>query len=154
ISDGTMLSRLGINGKKREAVLDYLGKIEEYGEINVRSKEYERMERLSKNVIISEGMDDIDSNPIIGIPAAFMASTAETIDDAKKLIAYIYHVMTDESEPAAFSQTIRDAVSEASEMSGDISTYNIMRLFNVGVHTARTIGRLAKMSKKGMNMRI
>ncbi|MDR0198749.1 MAG: tetratricopeptide repeat protein, partial [Methanomassiliicoccaceae archaeon] len=71
ISDEKMLSSLGIKGEKKVAVLNYLSDIEEYGEINVRSKEFERMERLSKNVILAECMDDIDSNPLIGIPAAF-----------------------------------------------------------------------------------
>ena len=154
VSDSRMLTELGINGKKRTAVLNYLSNIEEYGEIDVRSKEFERMERLSKNVIISENIDDIDSNPLIGIPAAYMASSAETIDDAKKLIAYIYKVMTDDSEPVPFSEEVRDALAEAYDMSGDITTYTIMRMFNVGVHTARTVGRLAKMSKKGIDMHI
>ncbi|MDR0198121.1 MAG: tetratricopeptide repeat protein [Methanomassiliicoccaceae archaeon] len=154
ISDDKMLSSLGIKGEKRTAVLNYLSSIDEYGDINVRSKEFERMERLSKNVILAEHLEDIDSNPLIGIPAAFMSSTAETIDDAKKLIAYIYKVMNDDSEPMVFSNEVRDAVAEASEMSGDISTYNIMRLFNVGVHTAHTISRLSKMNKKGPDMHI
>jgi tetratricopeptide (TPR) repeat protein len=154
ISDEKMLSGLGIKGEKRKAVLDYLSDIEEYGDINIRSKEYERMERLSKNVILAEQMDDIDSNPLISIPAAFMSSTAETIDDAKKLIAYIYKVINDDSEPDAFSKDIEEAAAEASEMSGDISTYLIMKLFNVGVHTANTIGKLAKKKKKGMDMHI
>jgi len=153
-SDNVMLSELGIDGERRDAVLDYLSIDEGYGEIDISSKEFERMERLSKNVILSERRDDIDSDPLIGIPAAFMASTAETIDDAKRLITYIHRAMTDDSEPFAFSQEVREAVAEASEMSGDISTYNIMILFNVGVYTARTIGRLAKKSRKGADMHI
>jgi uncharacterized protein (DUF111 family) len=83
-----------------------------------------------------------------------MASTAETIDDAKKLIAYIYKVMTDETEPEAFSAEVREALTEVYEMSGDITTYGIMRMFNVGVHAARTIGRLSKKSRKGVDMHI
>ena len=154
ISDENMLSKLGIRGEKKDAVLKYLADIEEYGDINVNSREYERMERLSKNVILNEQIEDIDSNPLIGIPAAFMSSSAETIDDAKKLIAYIYKVMNDETEPAAFSEKISAAAAEASERSGDISTYNIMKQFNVGVHTANTIGRLAKRNKKGTDMHI
>ena len=154
ISDEKMLSKLGIRGEKKVAVLNYLSNIEEYGEINVRSREFERMERLSKNVILKEQLDDIDSNPLIGIPAAFMSSTAETIDDAKKLIAYIYRVINDSTEPTAFSKEVAGAVAEASEMSGDISTYNIMRLFNVGVYTANTISKLSKKNKKGPDMHI
>ena len=154
ISDEAMLSKLGIKGEKRTAVLNYLSNIEEYGEINVKGKEFDRMERLSKNVILAEKIDDIDSNPLIGIPAAFMSSTAETIDDAKKLIAYIYKVINDTSEPVAYSKEVAAAVEEASEMSGDISTYNVMRLFNVGVHAAATISRLSKKNKKGADMHI
>jgi tetratricopeptide (TPR) repeat protein len=154
ISDENMLSKLGIRGEKRTAVLNYLSNIEEYGDINVKTKEYERMERLSKNVILAEQLDDIDSNPLIGIPAAFMSSTAETIDDAKKLIAYIYKVINDTSEPTAFSKEIEEAVAETSELSGDISTYNVMRMFNVGVHTAVTICKLSKKNKKGPDMHI
>jgi tetratricopeptide (TPR) repeat protein len=155
ISDEKMLSKLGINGKKRDMVLNYLSDIEEYGEIDVGTKEFERMERLSKNVILAEKLDDIDSNPLVGIPAAYMASTAETVDDAKKLIAYIYKAMTSEHEPVAFSADVSEAAAEASEMSGDITTYNLMRMFNVGVYTARTIGSLSKMDrKKGTDMHI
>jgi hypothetical protein len=40
-------------------------------------------------------------------------------------------------------------------MSGDITTYDLMRRFKVGVYTARTIGRLSKMDrKKGADMHI
>jgi tetratricopeptide (TPR) repeat protein len=154
ISDDRMLSELGIKGEKRDAVLKYLSDIEEYGDIVPRSKEFERMERLSKNVIIAESIDDIDSNPLVSIPAAFMASTAETIDDAKKLIAYIYKAVTDESVPIEFSRDVEDAAREMSDVSGDITTYNIMRQFNVGVYTARTIGKLSKKDKKGIDMHI
>ncbi|MDR0778417.1 MAG: hypothetical protein LBE48_03140, partial [Methanomassiliicoccaceae archaeon] len=132
-----------------------LSDIEEYGDIDTNSKEFERMERLSKNVILAERIDDIDSNPLVSIPAAYMASKAETMDDAKKLIAYIYKSMTDGSEPVAFSADVREAVAEASDMSGDITTYVLMKMFNVGVYTARTIGRLSKMDrKKGTDMHI
>jgi tetratricopeptide (TPR) repeat protein len=154
ISDARMLSDLGIKGKEKGAVLDYLSGIEEYGDINTGSKEFERMERLSKNVILSEKIDDIDSNPLVSIPAAFVASAAETIDDAKKLIAYIYKAVSDGSDPVAFSDDVSEAVAEISEMSGDITTYNIMRQFNVGIHTARTIGKLSKMDRKGTDMHI
>ena len=154
VSDEKMLSKLGIKGEKKDDVLAYLSNIEEYGDINVRSREFDRMERLSKNVILAEQIDDIDSNPLIGLPAAFMSSTAETIDDAKKLIAYIYKVINDDSEPTAFSKDVEAAVAEASEMSGDISTYNIMRLFNVGVYTANVISKLSKKNKKGLDMHI
>jgi N-acetylglucosamine kinase-like BadF-type ATPase len=83
-----------------------------------------------------------------------MASTAETIDDAKKLIAYIYKAVNDDTEAASFSEDVGEAVAEVSEMSGDITTYNIMKMFNVGVYTARTIGKLAKKNKKGVDMHI
>ncbi|MCL2890992.1 MAG: hypothetical protein FWF40_03760, partial [Methanomassiliicoccaceae archaeon] len=143
-----------IDGENKEKVLNYLSDIEEYGDIDVTSEEFEKMERLSKNVVIAEQLDDIDSNPLISIPTAFTASRAETIDDAKRLIAYIYKVMNDDSEPVAFSDEVREAVGEASEMSGNITTYEIMRQFNVGVYTAHTISKLSKMDKKGTDMHI
>jgi len=154
ISDDKMLNELKIYGENKEKVLNYLSDIEEYGDIDVRSKEFEKMERLSKNVVIAEQLDDIDSNPLVSIPTAFVASRAETIDDAKRLIAYIYKVMNDGSEPVAFSEEVREAVGEASEMSGNITTYGIMRQFNVGVYTAHTISKLSKMDKKGTDMHI
>jgi tetratricopeptide (TPR) repeat protein len=154
VGDDRLLISLGIKGEKREAVLKYLSDIEEYGDIDVDSSEFERMERMSKNVILAEKIDDIDSNPLIGIPAAYIASKAETIDDAKKLIAYIYKAMTDDREPYAFSDDVREAADEASGMSGDITTYNLMGQFNVGVYTARMIGKLSKMGKKGADMHI
>ena len=154
ISDDKMLNELGIEGERREEVLGYLSDIEEYGEIDITSKEFEKMERLSKNVIIAEHLDDIDSNPLVSIPTAFKASRAETIDEAKRLIAYIYKVMNDDSEPVAFSDDVRGAVSEASEMSGNITTYGIMKQFNVGIYTAHTISKLSKMDKKGTDMHI
>jgi len=154
ISDDVMLKELKIDGENKEKVLNYLSDIEEYGDIDVTSEEFEKMERLSKNVVIAEQLDDIDSNPLISIPTAFTASRAETIDDAKRLIAYIYKVMNDDSEPVAFSDEVREAVGEASEMSGNITTYEIMRQFNVGVYTAHTISKLSKMDKKGTDMHI
>jgi len=154
ISDNDMLNELRIEGENREKVLNYLSDIEEYGDIDVTSKEFEKMERLSKNVVIAEQLDDIDSSPLISIPTAFMASRAETIDDAKRLVAYIYKVMNDDSEPVAFDDEVREAVGEASEMSGNITTYEIMRQFNVGVYTAHTISKLSKMDKKGTDMHI
>jgi len=154
ISDENMLNELKIDGENKEKVLNYLSDIEEYGDIDVTSKEFEKMERLSKNVVIAEQLDDIDSNPLVSIPTAFMASRAETIDDAKRLIAYIYKVMNDDSEAIAFNDEVREAVSEASEMSGNITTYEIMRQFNVGVYTAHTISKLSKMDTKGTDMHI
>ncbi|MCL2712180.1 MAG: tetratricopeptide repeat protein [Methanomassiliicoccaceae archaeon] len=154
ISDSRMLSGLGIKGAKKKKMLSYLSDIKEYGDIDTGSKEFDRMERLSKNVILAECIEDIDSNPLVGIPAAYMASTAETIDDAKKLIAYIYRSINSDLEPVAFSNDISDAVAEVSEMSGDITVYGIMRMFNVGIFTARTIEKLSKKSGKDDNMHI
>jgi tetratricopeptide (TPR) repeat protein len=154
ISDTRMLSELGIKGAKKKKMLGYMSDIKEYGAIDTSSKEFEKMERLSKNVILAENIEDIDSNPLVGIPAAYMASTAETIDDAKKLIAYIYKAVNDDFEPTAFSEEVTDAAAEMSEMSGDITTYSIMKMFNVGVYTARTIGKLSKKRGKDDGMHI
>ncbi|MCL2608033.1 MAG: tetratricopeptide repeat protein [Methanomassiliicoccaceae archaeon] len=154
ISDDHMLSELGIDEDTGDTLLEYLSNIEEYGDIDTSTKEFEKMERLSRNLIINEHLDNIDSNPLVSIPAAFMASEAETIDEAKRLIAYIYRAITDDSEPVAFSQSVRDAAAGASEMTGDINTYTIMRLFNVGIYAARTIDKLSKKGKKGTSMHI
>jgi len=154
ISDDHMLSELGIDGETKDMVLEYLSDIEEYGEIDTETKEFEKMEMLSKNLIITERMENIESCPLVSIPIAFMASDAETIDDAKKLIAYVYKAIVDDSEPIAFSEDVRNAAAGASEMTGDINVYGIMRMFNVGVYTARTIEKLSRKGKRKVSIHI
>lgn len=128
-------------------IMEYLGGIEEYGEIDITSRAFERMEHLSKNMILSERISKIDSEPLVSLSSAYMASGARNIDEAKKLIAYVYKVMTEDIEQDVYPDDVIRMAEEASSFTGDVTVYNIMDAFDIGICYAKMAKVLsAKMS--------
>ncbi len=128
-------------------VLAYLSDIEEIDVITPEDKDFGRMEELSYNVVSGGFSDDLESEPLISLTTAYLDSGAKSVDEAKRLIAYIYRAVTGDIDPYEFDPKIGDAVNGMSSGSGDIDICNVMKKFHLGVFAARTAKLL--FSKRG-----
>lgn len=146
MSDPESLEMAGIPKGQEEDVLAYLADVREYGDIDTSSEEFERMESLSKNVILKESLENIENEPMISMQAAFLSSGATEMEEVKALIAYVHKVMTMDMKAEAFSDGVRNILDNVVSGSGDISVYRIIREYGVGVYTARTVKILATSS--------
>lgn len=118
-------------------ILEYLGGIEEYGDLNIGSREFGRMERLSRNLVLNERITNIDSEPLVNLSSAYMASGAGSIDEAKRVVAYIYKVMTEDIEQDIYPEEVVQVAKELSSAAGDVTTFGVIESFDVGVCCAR-----------------
>ena len=101
------------------------------------------MEDLSRNVILKEDLENIETEPMISMQAAFLSSGTSEMEEVKTLIAYIHKVMTSDLKAEVFSEKVKDVLDNVVSGSGDISVYRIIREYGVGVYTARTVKILA-----------
>ena len=143
MSDPDSLEMAGIPKGQEENVLAYLADVREYGDIDTSSEEFERMEDLSRNVILKEDLENIETEPMISMQAAFLSSGTSEMEEVKTLIAYIHKVMTSDLKAEVFSEKVKDVLDNVVSGSGDISVYRIIREYGVGVYTARTVKILA-----------
>ncbi len=147
MSDPEPIEKAGIPQGQAETVLEYLADIKEYGDIDPSSEEFGRLEHLSKNVILKEGLKDIEKEPVISMQSAFMSSGVTEIEEIKILIAYIHKVMTSDFEAEVFSDRVKNVLDSVVSGSGDISVYGIIKEYGVGIYTARTVKMLATSSQ-------
>ena len=147
MADPEPIEKAGIPPGQADTVLAYLADIRDYGEIDPSSEEFSRLENLSKNVIIKEKLEDIENEPMVTMQAAFMSSGVTEVEEIKTLIAYIHRVMTSDFEAEIFSDRVRNVLDSVVSGSGDISVYEIIKEYGVGVYTARTVKMLATSSQ-------
>ena len=119
------------------SIIKYLGDIQEYGDIDTGSKNFERMEFLSAELVLNKSITNVDSEPLMTLSSAFVASSAEDVAEAKSLVAYVYKVMTEDIEEDVCPDDVAEMVDELSETAGDVTIYGIMERFGVGVYRAK-----------------
>ena len=154
LDDEMLIKKTGIPSGMSSEVLSYIADIREYGDIVTGSREFNRLEVLSNNVVIKENLEDIESEPLISIPFAYISSGARDIDEAKVLIAYIYKVMMENTEPKVFRDEIGKAVEEMREGSGDISVFALMKRYGFGVYSAKTVKLLVTKESGSVSVHI
>jgi tetratricopeptide (TPR) repeat protein len=147
ITDKETFAGAGVPEGMRNDILRYLGSIDMYGDIDMSSKEFARMEALSRELIMNDRITRIESEPLVSLSSAYMASGAKSIDEAKELIAYIYKVMTEKIEEDVHSDEVTRIADELSSSTGDVTVFGVIEAFDVGICCARTAKALsAKMS--------
>ena len=137
VLDMEVHKELGIPENISRSVINYLGDIQEYGDIDTESKNFERMEYLSAELVLNKSIMNIDSEPLVTLPSAFSASSAEDVAEAKSLVAYIYKVMTEDIEEDVCPDDVAGMVHELTETAGDVTIYGIIDRFGVGVYRAK-----------------
>ena len=139
LGDPDLMDAVDIDRQTVKEVMDYLGNIEEYGDIVPGTPEFERMERLSLNAIIKGGHDDLENDPVISIPCAYVAGGASDADEAKRLVAYVYKAMTVRVNTKSIPPELRKMAIGISK--GTIVS-EIMKKLKLGVYQARLIKSL------------
>lgn len=137
IKDRETFQEAGVPEGMMNDILNYLGSIDEYGDLDIGSNEFWRMERLSRNLVLTENLVKIESEPIVSLPAAYMASGAASIDEAKTLVAYIYKVLTEDVEPDVYPDEVAELAENISSSTGDITLFGIIERSDVGVCYAK-----------------
>jgi tetratricopeptide (TPR) repeat protein len=123
-----------------EAVMDYLSDISEYGEIIPGTPEYERLEKLSHNAVMRANLTDIEKDPIISIPAAYVAGGSNDSDEAKTLVSYVYSAM---NSARGDGQVPEDVKGLASEEYAGMSVFDIMKSTGLGVYGAASLKKIS-----------
>ena len=100
------------------------------------------MECLSYRAIVSAKISDIEEEPLMTVPCAFVASGTEDVDEAKELVAYVYQAMTSTLGEPFMTQDIERMAADA-KARGRPTVYGVMKAYKVGVVTARSVVALA-----------
>ena len=140
LDDPGIENMLETDQEAADAVMRYLSNIKEYGPIVPGTPEFTRMESLSYYAVTRAGLTDVDKEPIITIPSAFVAGGAKDADEAKELVAYIFEALNGTVMPDLISEDVKALVSDEV---GDMSIYEIMKEFKLGAYSARAIKGLS-----------
>lgn len=135
-NDPDLISALDLDDATSKAIMAYLSDISEYGEIVPGTLEFERMEKLSLNAIVKGNCANIDEDPIISLPCAYVAGGAKDADEAKLLVAYIYKVMTARKTTRSLSSEMKKMIESTPK---DSKTEDIVKKARIGVYQARMI---------------
>ena len=141
LDDEKALSDASIPPEIREDVLNYLKDIQQYGAIVPDTPEFERMEKLSYNAVVNGELYDIGeegSDAVIPMYCAVFDSGSGSVDEGKKLIAYIAEVLTMDMEPAEYEKNIATILSHMLNVHLDVDLYSLMERYEIGIFAART----------------
>ena len=140
LDDPGIENMLETDQETADVVMIYLSNIKEYGPITPGTPEFVRMERLSYDAVTRANLVDIDIEPIITIPCAFVAGGAKDADEAKTLVSYIFEAVNGAMRVDLISEEVSALVSEITE---NMSIYDVMKKFNLGVYSARALKNLS-----------
>jgi len=135
IRDLDMANLLGLDEKESKTIVDYLADIEPYGIIDIESSKYERMEKLSMHMMISGNIKEIDLDPMVSLPSAYVAGGCKDADEAKQLMAFVAKVLDSKTDGTVLNNRDLDLGS----VNGDMPLTEIMRRLHVGLYTAKAV---------------
>ncbi len=139
----SLMTEADIPVDMRDRVLSYMSDIKDYGIIVPNDDDFNRMEDLSYNAVINGGIKDIGKTHLLPLQTAFLRSGAYDVDEAKRLIAYVYKALEMDLVPAEFNLRVNEILSETKDTEGDLDIYDVMRRYSIGVFTARTVMMLS-----------
>lgn len=128
-----------------DKVMSYLSDIREYGPIAPGTPEFDRMESLSHYAVVRAGLENIDEEPLITIPSAFVAGGAKDADEAKVLVSYIFEVFNSEVRIDHLSDELTELAFDLDE---DITIYELIKDHNLGVYNARAVKELSNLTSE------
>ena len=138
LDDPDLLTALGIEPDIAVRVSRYLSERPEYGPINPDTEEFARMEALSHDVIIGMGWRDLESDPVLPLERVFMEGRFRDVEDARRLVAYVFKVMHYDVGRRADPRLTRMSM----DLPKGMTVYGIMEECGVGIYEARVIGSL------------
>ncbi len=144
MNDPVTATAASIPEDKVDDVLHYLTDIQPFGAIIPGTPEFVRMERLSHDAIVNGGLVDIDASPLIPLYSAVFESGAKDVEEGKRLISYVYEVMSLDMDPAEYDKSISTIVSHMESSGYGETIYLIMERYDVGIFAARTSFMLYK----------
>jgi tetratricopeptide (TPR) repeat protein len=136
LSDPDLMISLDIDQETADAVMNYLSDISPYGEIVPGTTEFDRMEKLSMNVLIKGDCEGLERDPVIPIPCAYVAGGTKDADEAKALVAYVYRAMTTRFDTGTCTKEVREA---AESMPKGSTVNDIAKKYKVGAYQAKMI---------------
>ena len=128
--DKDFIMTQGIDETEADDIIRYLTTYHEYGDIVPGSPEFQRMERLSNDMVMKLGWKDF-TEPI-PLEKLFVTGQFKDVESAKNLIAYVDKAM-------AVDVVRDDALKMVLDKVQGQSVYEIMRSCRVGVYQARQI---------------
>lgn len=132
VSDPSIVDMVAASPELAKQAVDYLQALPDYGEVMVGTTDFERMERLSHNVIARGKVKDLE---LVTVEAAYVAGGAKDSDEAKLLLAYMRACRTSKL-PREIPEQYRKA---AKGVSPKDSVEQVMMDCSVGVFGARMI---------------
>ena len=130
--DEDLLLSLGFEGGDLTEIQEYIRKEAPYGEIVPGSPEFQKMEHASNDIIMRMGWKDLETKPKLPLDRVYVSGSFKDVDEAKRLISYIYKAMN--------AKVIRDeSMKIVLDRVQGTSIYEIMKACKVGVYQARQI---------------
>jgi len=136
LSDPILMDALGIDEATTKAIMAYLADIAEYGDVTPGTLEFERMEKLSLNAVIKGNCSDLETQPLISIPCAYVAGGAKDADEAKLLVAYVYKVMSSRKSTKTLTPELKK-IADSTKKGTPIE--EIMKGQKIGVYQAKLV---------------
>ncbi|MDR3206492.1 MAG: hypothetical protein LBT41_05325, partial [Candidatus Methanoplasma sp.] len=135
LDDHDLLESLDMDETAAAAVSEYLSCIDEYGDVDIGSQEFERMEKLSMNLLSKDACDP-ETDPVVPLQCAYVAGGSRDADEAKRLVAYMYKVMNSDLDRNALSADVRAA---AEGVGKNTKMTDISKRLHVGAYAAKLI---------------
>jgi tetratricopeptide (TPR) repeat protein len=132
LSDSDLVAALDIEKDMVNSILRYLSDMSEYGDILPGTPEFDRMETLSMNAITKGDCNDLENDPVIPIPCAFVAGGTKDSDEAKLLVAYIYKVMKTKTD-----KRVLNDIRVTSVVTKDMTVEEIVKTMHIGIYHAK-----------------
>ncbi len=143
LDDPATLSAAGIDPSKMGMIMVFLSDIDRCRDFAPSGEWFDRMESLSNSAICKSNID-IDNSPMLPLQTALFTAGADSIEEAKELVSYVYKVMTSDIEPIEFNETITSICNRIGS-TGDLPNVRTMMTdYGIGVYSARTVVLLLK----------
>ncbi len=130
--DEDLLLASGFEGEEAEAIREYIEKPVAFGEIVPGSPEFQKLERLSNEIIIKMGWKDLEDNQDLPLEKVFVVGSFKDVDEAKRFCAYVKKAMRVEVPRDDTLKTVLERVQGT-------TVYDIMKVCRVGIYQARQI---------------
>ena len=137
INDPSVYEDMELGPEEKEQVLDLLTMQVEY-EPSFGSRTFDEMESMSNQVIVSEKMDSIELIRIVPMQLIRHATACASIEKMHALQRHIELSFSLEGVNDAYADAVDDIVSEM-EPDSNMTLYNIMKEYNLGIMTARMV---------------
>ncbi len=137
IADPAVYEGMDLEGGRMEAVLDVLSMRVDY-EPEFGSRDYEEMERMSCEVIVSENINSIEIDRTVPLTAIRHATSCASMEKMLRLQKHIELSFSLEGVVDACRDEV-SALTDRIESKEYVSLFAIMKQYGVGIMTARMV---------------